>query len=51
MPPMKRAIVKKAPARDRGNKCDDRRSKTLKEDQKPGDRGACENKTTSQGGE
>jgi hypothetical protein len=48
---MKRAIVKKAPARIRANKCDDRRSKTLKEGDKPGDRGACESETTSQGSE
>jgi hypothetical protein len=47
---LKRA-VKKPLVRDRSTKCVDRKSKDLKESQKPGDRGACESETTSQGSE
>jgi hypothetical protein len=43
--------VKKPLTRDRSTKCVDRRSKELKEGGKPGDRGACESETTTQGSE
>jgi hypothetical protein len=48
---MKRPVLKKWHVRDRAVKCDDRRSKELKNSRKPGDRGACESETTSQGSE
>jgi hypothetical protein len=46
MKPRKKELV-----RDRSAKCDNRKSKTLKESGKPGDRGSCESETTTQGSE
>lgn len=45
------ADPRKKQTRDRSAKCADLRSKELKEGGKPGDRGACESETTSQGSE
>jgi hypothetical protein len=47
----KQAARKKPLVRDRRAKCADNLSKDLKESQKPGDRGACESETLSQGSE